>query len=199
QSSRTVTEQAQETSSRATETIQNLATNAERVGDVIKLINDIAEQTNLLALNATIEAARAGEAGKGFAVVASEVKNLASQTAKATDEISNQISTMQSATTASVGAIEEIQGIITGLGETASSIATAVEQQSASTQEISRNAQEASTGTKQVASTILSVQDAVGQTGASANQVLSAAAGLSEQSDTLDHQLSEFLESLRAA
>src|SRR4029077_4524073 len=134
--------------------INDLSTAASRIGDVVKLITAIAEQTNLLALNATIEAARAGEAGRGFAIVASEVKQLASQTAKATDEITIQISGMQTATQQSVAAIKEISSTIGRISEIASTIATAVEEQDATTREISRNVSEAAKGTASVASNI---------------------------------------------
>lgn len=197
--SREVTENAQETTTKATVTIENLSEMAQRVGNVVNMINEIAEQTNLLALNATIEAARAGEAGKGFAVVASEVKSLASQTAKATDEISEQMAAIQDATGQSVGAIGEINTVIQELGETAISIANAVEQQEQATQEISSNAQEASSGTQTVSQSIVSVQDAVTETGTAANQVLGRASELSEQSTALDEQIDAFLQEIRAA
>src|SRR5207237_1395922 len=145
--------QAQQTDAR----INELSKAAGRIGDVVKLITAIAEQTNLLALNATIEAARAGEAGRGFAVVASEVKQLASQTAKATDEIGTQIAGMQTATQDSVAAIKEIGGTINRISEIASTIAAAVEEQGAATQEIARNVGEAARGTQQVASNITNV------------------------------------------
>jgi len=197
-SARSVAENAQQTSRNAVTTIHDLAASAQRIGDVVRLINDVAEQTNLLALNATIEAARAGEAGKGFAVVANEVKNLASQTARATEEISDQITGMQTTTDNSVKAIEEIREVIEQLGDTATSIAAAVEQQSASTQEISRNAQEAAMGTQDVSSNITSVQAATEQTGAAADEVLSAASELSQQSEVLDRQIGSFVAEIRA-
>src|SRR5207253_10906343 len=134
--------------------ITELSSAASRIGDVVKMITAIAEQTNLLALNATIEAARAGEAGRGFAVVASEVKALASQTAKATDEIGTQIAAMQTATQDSVGAIKEIGGTIGRIAEIATTIAAAVEEQGATTQEIARNVQQAAHGTSEVAGSI---------------------------------------------
>ena len=139
--------QAQETDGR----IGKLSRAAQEIGDVVKLITAIAEQTNLLALNATIEAARAGDAGRGFAVVASEVKSLASQTAKATDEISTHIAGMQGATQESVAAIKEIGGTIGQISNIASAIASAVEQQSSATQEIARNVQNVAQGTQQAA------------------------------------------------
>lgn len=197
--SREITENAQQTTSKATVTIENLSEMAQRVGSVVNMINDIAEQTNLLALNATIEAARAGEAGKGFAVVASEVKSLASQTAKATEEISEQMAAMQDATGQSVSAISEINTVIQELGETAGSVANAISQQELATQEISRNAQEASAGTQTVSQSITSVQDAVRETGAAASQVVSRASELSEQSTALDAQITAFVAEIRAA
>src|SRR6202035_4165899 len=119
--------------------VEGLAAAAQKIGEIIALINNIASQTNLLALNATIEAARAGDAGKGFAVVASEVKSLASQTAKATEEISAQVATMQAATGDAVQAIQGIGGTIGVINEIATTIASAVEEQGAATQEIARN------------------------------------------------------------
>lgn len=130
--------------------IKNLDDAAQKIGEVVSLIADIAEQTNLLALNATIEAARAGEAGKGFAVVASEVKNLANQTAKATEDIGNQIASIQSATSDAVGAINGINGIIQEIDEISGAIAGAVEEQNSATQEISRSVIAASEGTEDV-------------------------------------------------
>ncbi|RMB02903.1 methyl-accepting chemotaxis protein [Eilatimonas milleporae] len=182
----------------ASKDIAELVAAARKIGDVVQLINDIAEQTNLLALNATIEAARAGEAGKGFAVVASEVKSLANQTGKATQEISAQVDGMQAATNTAVKAMDQIKGIIADIDSTAVSIATAVEEQDASTQEIARNVAEVSTGTEEVTSNINAVHQGATSTGAAANQVLSAAQGLSKQSDDLRGQVDQFLATIRA-
>jgi methyl-accepting chemotaxis protein len=179
--------------------VSELSKAASRIGDVVELINTIAGQTNLLALNATIEAARAGEAGRGFAVVASEVKALAEQTAKATGEISQQITGIQGATQESVNAIKEISGTIEKLAEISSTIAAAVEEQGAATQEISRNVQQAAQGTQQVSSNITDVQRGAGETGAASSQVLSAAQSLSSDSHRLRLEVGKFLDSVRAA
>jgi len=181
------------------ERITQLATAASRIGDVVELINTIAGQTNLLALNATIEAARAGESGRGFAVVASEVKALAEQTAKATGEISQQISGMQAATEESVTAIKEIGATISQMAEIASTIASAVEQQGAATQEISRNVQQAAQGTTEVSANITDVQRGASDTGLASTQVLTAAQTLSADSVRLKQQVAIFLQSVRAA
>jgi methyl-accepting chemotaxis protein len=179
--------------------VSQLSKAASRIGDVVELINTIAGQTNLLALNATIEAARAGEAGRGFAVVASEVKALAEQTAKATGEISQQITGIQGATQESVNAIKGISNTIERLAEISSTIAAAVEEQGAATQEISRNVQQAARGTQQVSSNITDVQRGAGETGAASSQVLSAAQSLSGDSSRLRREVGKFLESVRAA
>jgi methyl-accepting chemotaxis protein len=177
----------------------DLSTAANRIGDVVKLITTIAEQTNLLALNATIEAARAGEAGRGFAVVAQEVKALAAQTAKATGEISQQISGMQTSTQDSVSAIKEIGGTIGRISEIASTIAAAVEEQGAATQEIARNVQQAAAGTTQVASNITQVNQGAAETGSASSKVLSSAQALSSESNRLKLEVSKFLATVRAA
>ncbi|MEZ5786049.1 MAG: methyl-accepting chemotaxis protein [Xanthobacteraceae bacterium] len=187
--------QASRTDARMTE----LSQAASRIGDVVKLITAIAEQTNLLALNATIEAARAGEAGKGFAVVAQEVKALAAQTAKATDEIGTQISGMQAATQDSVTAIKEIGGTIGHIAEIAATIAAAVEEQGAATQEIARNIQQAAQGTTEVASNIAEVNRGAGETGSAATQVLSSAQELAKESNRLEVEVEKFLRTVRAA
>jgi methyl-accepting chemotaxis protein len=179
--------------------ISELSQAASRIGDVVKLITAIAEQTNLLALNATIEAARAGEAGRGFAVVASEVKALAGQTAKATDEISSQIAGMQTATQESVGAIKEIGSTIGRIAEITHSIAAAVEEQGAATNEIAGNVQQAARGTAEVAANITEVNQGAAETGSASAQVLSSAKSLAKESGQLKHEVARFLDTVRAA
>ena len=173
--------------------VQGLATAAQQIGDVVRLIQDIAGQTNLLALNATIEAARAGEAGKGFAVVASEVKALATQTGKATEEISGQIGRIQESTTQAVDAIKGIGATIAEISQIAASIAAAVEEQGTATAEIARNVQQAAAGTQEVTSNIVGVKQAVGATGSAAAQLLGAAGDLSDQSSQLSREVDQFL------
>ncbi len=179
--------------------VRGLAEAAERIGDVVKLINDIAAQTNLLALNATIEAARAGEAGKGFAVVAQEVKSLANQTAKATEDIAAQVGAIQGATQDSVEAIQSIGRTITQVNEIAAEIAAAVEQQGGATRQIARNVQEAAHGTQEVSSTIGGITATATATGETARQVRSAAGELAGQAGTLRAQVDDFLAKVRAA
>jgi methyl-accepting chemotaxis protein len=188
-------EQAEKTDAR----MHQLSQAAARIGDVVELINTIAGQTNLLALNATIEAARAGEAGRGFAVVASEVKALAEQTAKATGEISTQISGIQSATQDSVTAIKEIGATIGRISEISATIASTVEQQGAATQDISRDVRRAGEGTSQVASSITDVQRGAAETGTASSQVLSAAQSLSTESNRLKLEVGKFMNTVRAA
>jgi methyl-accepting chemotaxis protein len=187
--------QAQQTDGR----IGKLSKAAQEIGDVVKLITAIAEQTNLLALNATIEAARAGDAGRGFAVVASEVKSLASQTAKATDEISSHISGMQGATQESVAAIKEIGGTIGQISTIASSIASAVEQQSTATQEIARSVQNVAQGTQEAAASIMQVNRGATETGSASEEVLNSAKTLSSESTRLREELDRFMANIRAA
>jgi len=179
--------------------VQGLATAAQRIGDVVKLITDIANQTNLLALNATIEAARAGEAGKGFAVVASEVKSLANQTAKATDDISQQISAIQSETTLAVDAIQAIAKTIEEINQITTAVATAVEEQGAATQEIGRNVESAASGTSDVARGIGNVRQSADETGSAALKMLTAAEDLTRQSQGLQAEVDSFLMELRAS
>jgi methyl-accepting chemotaxis protein len=199
QTSSSIAREAVEQARKTNDRVGELAQAASRIGDVVELINTIAGQTNLLALNATIEAARAGEAGRGFAVVASEVKALAEQTAKATGEISQQITGIQAATQDSVTAIKEIGDTIGRMSEIASTIAAAVEEQGAATQEISRNVQQAAQGTQQVSSNITDVQRGASETGSASSQVLTAAQSLSGDSNRLKLEVSKFLSSVRAA
>jgi methyl-accepting chemotaxis protein len=184
---------------RTTTTVQGLAEAAQKIGDVVNLIQDIASQTNLLALNATIEAARAGEAGKGFAVVASEVKSLAAQTAKATEEIAGQIASIQGATKQAVEAIKTIDGTIGHMNEISTMIAAAMEEQGASTREIARNTQEAARGTHDVSQSISNVNQAAAEAGTAAAQVLTSSQELGTQAETLRTQVDQFLAKIRAA
>src|SRR5437764_8363669 len=187
--------QAEQTDGR----IGKLSRAAQQIGDVVKLITAIAEQTNLLALNATIEAARAGDAGRGFAVVASEVKSLASQTAKATDEISNHISGLQGPTQESVAAIKEIRGTIGRISDIAGTIASAVEEQSSATQEIARSVQNVAQGTEAAAGNVMQVNRGATETGSASEEVLHSARTLSTESTRLREELDRFMANIRAA
>ncbi|SFG79291.1 methyl-accepting chemotaxis protein [Methylobacterium gossipiicola] len=179
--------------------VQALSQSSARIGEMVGMISGIASQTNLLALNATIEAARAGEAGRGFAVVAAEVKSLAEQTAKATEEIRHQIGQIQGVTGQAVTAIGGITGRIREIDDVATSIAAAVEQQGAATQEIVRNVAQASAGTHAVTGNIAGVAQASEETGVAAGQVLAAASELSRQSEHLGVEVQRFLATVRAA
>ena len=187
--------QAQQTDAR----MSALSKASARIGEAVKIISAIAEQTNLLALNATIEAARAGDAGKGFAVVAAEVKALASQTAKATDEIGQQIAGIQTATQESVAYSQEINTTINRISEISSMIASAIEEQGAAMQGIARNVQQAASRTAQVASNITEVNRGASETGSASAQVLSSAQGLSTESVRLKSEVEKFLAKVRAA
>ncbi|HXP95405.1 MAG TPA: methyl-accepting chemotaxis protein [Telmatospirillum sp.] len=189
---------ASEETSRTNKMVEGLAQAADKIGAVVKLINDIASQTNLLALNATIEAARAGDAGKGFAVVANEVKGLANQTAKATDEISTQINAVQEETRRAVEAIRTIGMVIEQVSQISSGIASAVEQQGAATREIARNVQQAAQGTKEVSANIQGITQAAADTGAASEKVLTAAGDLAGNSKTLRTEVDRFLRGIRA-
>jgi len=185
---------------KATETDQlvlGLTDAVERINEVVQLINDIAAQTNLLALNATIEAARAGEAGKGFAVVANEVKHLASQTAKATGDISSQIEAVKSATGDAVQAIREITGIIEQMNGTTASIAHAVDEQSAATQLISQNVSQAATGVTQLADFLNRMVEITGRVEQDAETVSHSSEGLSGRSGDLSRAVDSFLATVR--
>jgi methyl-accepting chemotaxis protein len=195
QKSRAAVQHAQATSA----VVNELSEAATRINDIVAMISGIASQTNLLALNATIESARAGEAGKGFAVVASEVKALASQTSKATDEISHHIGSIQSTTARAVEAISTITTAITEIDDVSTAIAAAVDQQSAATGEIAQAVAQASNGTAEVTANITGVARSAEETGAGAAQVLSASSELADQSAMLSNEVQRFLATVRAA
>ena len=192
-----VAQRAVDEAQKTTGTVRGLAEAAQKIGDVVQLINDIASQTNLLALNATIEAARAGEAGKGFAVVAGEVKNLANQTGKATEDIQNQVNAIQAETQQAVAAISDIARTIGTISDITQAVAAAVDEQGKATQEIAVNVQRASAGTAEVSMSISSVTEHASNTGTSAESVLQAANALNGESGQLRDQVSSFLDRVR--
>ena len=199
QESNRVAGQAVQQANQTDQRITALSQAATRIGDVIKLITSVAEQTNLLALNATIEAARAGDAGRGFAVVAQEVKALAAQTARATDEIGTQIAGMQTATQEAVHSIKMIGATIGQISAITTTISSAIEQQGAATQEISGNIARTAAGTSQVAGTIAEVSQGANHTGAASTQLLSSAKLLADSTTTLQAEIDGFLKSIAAA
>ncbi len=179
--------------------INELATSADRIGDVVRLISEIAEQTNLLALNATIEAARAGEAGKGFAVVANEVKTLASQTGKATEDISELVQLIQGSTKDAVQRIERIAKTTGDVNEVITTVAGAMEQQGAATQEIARNAEGAAEGTSKIVLSVDSAREQAATTGQLSNELLRDVESLEQGADELSGAVNAFLETVRAS
>jgi methyl-accepting chemotaxis protein len=194
-----VSAEAVETAGKATQSVQSLADSAQRIGEIVELIKSIADQTNLLALNATIEAARAGEAGRGFAIVASEVKELANQTASATGDIAGQIGDIQLAISGAVEAITAVDSIIGRLAENTQSIDQAVTMQSATTHEIARSVEEAAAGALSVTADIGKVNASASETGAAASQVLMASRELATQAEVLQSRIGNFISGVKAA
>jgi methyl-accepting chemotaxis protein len=194
-----VSQQASREAAETNALVQSLAETANRIGDVVETISAIANQTNLLALNATIEAARAGEAGKGFAVVAGEVKQLATQTAKATDEVAAQVSAVRERVGKAVDAITHIVGIVGEVSQASAGIASAVEEQSAATAEIARNVEQAAAGTAQVSGNMAGLQTAAETTGTAARSVLDIAHGVAGDAQALRSLVERFLSAVRAA
>jgi methyl-accepting chemotaxis protein len=196
QSANAVEQTGQRTEKSITE-IESLAAATQRIDGVLQLIQAIAEQTNLLALNATIEAARAGDAGRGFAVVAHEVKALAGQTAKATEEIGQNVGMIQSSTRNAVDAVREIGGAVREINDITSAIAGAIGQQDAATREISANAQSAAEGNETLVTNIASLRDAIGETNTAASSVLTASSELTATAETLSREVETFFQNLR--
>ncbi|WP_051432220.1 methyl-accepting chemotaxis protein [Rhodovibrio salinarum] len=194
-----IAERADEQAQAATQRIEQLKGAADKIGEIVTLISDIAEQTNLLALNATIEAARAGDAGKGFAVVANEVKSLASETAKATEQISGKITEMQQGVESTVPAMQTISQTIQELNEIAASVASASAEQSAATAEISRNVQEAAQGVQQVSENIDGLTEASQGTASAAEQVATSSNQVAERGETLKQQITTYVREMQAA
>jgi len=194
-----VTQLASQEADRTNTTMKELAETSARIGEVVNLINDIAAQTNLLALNATIEAARAGDAGKGFAVVAGEVKTLATQTAKATEEISAQIANIQNMTGQAVKGVEDVGRTIDRMNDIATAIAAAVEEQGAATSEIARNVQLAANRTTAVSETVTGVAQVMDRAEQASSSMVSSMEGMGRSAQVLTGRVSQFLKSVRAS
>jgi len=192
-------DEAIEKGENASKTVHWMSEASARIGEVVQMIGDIAAQTNLLALNATVEASRAGEAGKGFSVVAGEVKNLANQTARATQEISEHIIDMQSRTEKSVDAIQDVCTTIALVRTQAASVRETVGQQTTATQNISENVDNVASNTGVISDNIEKVENAATQTNETANQVLAAVEDVSAQGESLKQEVETFLSSLKKA